>query len=500
MILNYECNRSEYDICLAPKKSIVQFKDWQLVLTATEALMKRFFIENNVLVKTEVTGEKINGSSPSKNQNSSADCGRCDRSLPQDRFEFLVNAKVAKNSIWSLPAKRCRVDDNSGVEFKILKSEIGLDSPFFVPKKDSVPCLEISLRDKTETSACDAFTKLKQKISSPLHLTKNPSICKGHRQKSTIRDLASKVKKAKVLSGLKKFSFLPKEVPTINPKKDGHLLCENAKTEPLKTLLDQNKNGENPTSEKSDVNQNGPDSIVSRSHEDYDWLKALVEDVVNQYDARQNDQAEFRSTAHEFKPYSKENRNDQESMSELPEASSQTRITDLPDGVEAPASGLADDPLPEETRPTGCSFETQTLQSFNHESSASPKLEVSIRTPIPVNNSGNGECEQPICDDNDSLGLPLVSENGTTVPDGSVDCDEVVSETPESCLNSPVKICALEPTVDDAGPNGGWITEMDSFGNDVYVNTTNGNSSYTKPPELVLQCQETAESKDSMKG
>ncbi|KAI7794139.1 putative DNA mismatch repair protein Mlh3, partial [Triplophysa rosa] len=51
-VLNVKCNYAEYDICLEPAKSLIEFKDWDNVLTCVEEGVKSFIIKENL--ETEV--------------------------------------------------------------------------------------------------------------------------------------------------------------------------------------------------------------------------------------------------------------------------------------------------------------------------------------------------------------------------------------------------------------------------------------------------------------
>ena len=47
-VLMIECPRCEYDICLDPAKTLVEFKRWDDVLSSLECLVKKFLIDNNL--------------------------------------------------------------------------------------------------------------------------------------------------------------------------------------------------------------------------------------------------------------------------------------------------------------------------------------------------------------------------------------------------------------------------------------------------------------------
>lgn len=58
-VLNMKCNYSEYDICLEPAKSLIEFKDWDNVLTCVEEGVKSFIVKENM--ETEVSMKDADG-------------------------------------------------------------------------------------------------------------------------------------------------------------------------------------------------------------------------------------------------------------------------------------------------------------------------------------------------------------------------------------------------------------------------------------------------------
>ena len=47
-MLNIKCPRSEYDICLEPAKTLIEFKDWDGILSAIEIFIKDFLVKNSL--------------------------------------------------------------------------------------------------------------------------------------------------------------------------------------------------------------------------------------------------------------------------------------------------------------------------------------------------------------------------------------------------------------------------------------------------------------------
>ena len=47
-VLHIKCPRSEYDICLEPAKTLIEFKDWDRIMSAIEELVRDFLLKNNL--------------------------------------------------------------------------------------------------------------------------------------------------------------------------------------------------------------------------------------------------------------------------------------------------------------------------------------------------------------------------------------------------------------------------------------------------------------------
>ncbi|KAB7498938.1 DNA mismatch repair protein Mlh3 [Armadillidium nasatum] len=52
-VLNITCPRNEYDICLNPKKTLVEFRDWEKLLTCVEELILKFIKEENLTISLD---------------------------------------------------------------------------------------------------------------------------------------------------------------------------------------------------------------------------------------------------------------------------------------------------------------------------------------------------------------------------------------------------------------------------------------------------------------
>ncbi|XP_016404743.1 DNA mismatch repair protein Mlh3-like [Sinocyclocheilus rhinocerous] len=66
-VLNIKCHYSEYDICLEPAKSLIEFKDWDSVLICIEEGVKAFLTKENLVAEFSMNGSDGPSSSPVRN-------------------------------------------------------------------------------------------------------------------------------------------------------------------------------------------------------------------------------------------------------------------------------------------------------------------------------------------------------------------------------------------------------------------------------------------------
>ena len=59
-VLMIECPRTEYDICLEPAKTLIEFRNWDNVLNTMELLVKKFLVENNLTLGPNAPDESSN--------------------------------------------------------------------------------------------------------------------------------------------------------------------------------------------------------------------------------------------------------------------------------------------------------------------------------------------------------------------------------------------------------------------------------------------------------
>ncbi|KAA0707098.1 DNA mismatch repair protein [Triplophysa tibetana] len=91
-VLNIKCNYAEYDICMEPAKSLIEFKDWDNVIACVEEGVKSFIIKENL--ETEVMDDAGGStSSPVKCVKTPAEVRKLNVEETVEGFEALTENK-----------------------------------------------------------------------------------------------------------------------------------------------------------------------------------------------------------------------------------------------------------------------------------------------------------------------------------------------------------------------------------------------------------------------
>ncbi|CAM1320345.1 MLH3 (predicted) [Pycnogonum litorale] len=213
-VLNIECNRDKYDISFEPRKSVVEFNDWNLILSHIDSLFRKFFLENDLFIASDVA--------PSVPQKSALVPECIDEAICDDdpsnfskSHEFTqlkvrvestndcdcIDAQDIKNSLWSLPVKRPWNRDQlshsnvSSVSQERSRADENELSKLFVASESG------NVLSDPETESV-----------SPLFPIKSPIVhSRAKRTNSSMESLAMKTKRTKMLKKLNKFSFKPRK-------------------------------------------------------------------------------------------------------------------------------------------------------------------------------------------------------------------------------------------------------------------------------------------------
>ncbi|XP_067227446.1 DNA mismatch repair protein Mlh3 isoform X3 [Chanodichthys erythropterus] len=105
-VLNIKCHYSEYDICLEPAKSLIEFKDWDNVLICIEEGVKAFLTKENLVTEISMNGSDGPSSSPLRNAKTPA----AEQNLSAEETREACDAPTEKKDNAS------GVDDSGGVQ------------------------------------------------------------------------------------------------------------------------------------------------------------------------------------------------------------------------------------------------------------------------------------------------------------------------------------------------------------------------------------------------
>ena len=117
-VLMISCPRTEYDICLEPGKTLIEFKEWNDVLGAMESVVKKHLVDNSLTLGPVLcdrnSSEKDSYNSTTE-QSNSTDVGPTSVTAPsqqtckflgEERFD-LEFRKVVQSRTVRLPKKQC---------------------------------------------------------------------------------------------------------------------------------------------------------------------------------------------------------------------------------------------------------------------------------------------------------------------------------------------------------------------------------------------------------
>ena len=112
-VLNVDCPVTEYDICLEPAKTLIEFQDWDNVLYCVQRCVEEFLIKHNLMLQCEHSPKPA--TSGSSNEKGGLTKDSCHPSL--DSFEYkkeieTSNVKKSLHSSTVFRRKKAETDDN----------------------------------------------------------------------------------------------------------------------------------------------------------------------------------------------------------------------------------------------------------------------------------------------------------------------------------------------------------------------------------------------------
>ncbi|XP_076017864.1 DNA mismatch repair protein Mlh3 isoform X2 [Genypterus blacodes] len=124
-VINIKCPPSDYDVCLEPAKTLIEFKDWDGVLLCVEEAVRAFLSRENLVA--EFSRDDLDGASPRLFGSGAADREADGSSSIQDRFSIptldcTVGMKLASESVHR--KRKSEVEEDTLVKTSVqMKSE-----------------------------------------------------------------------------------------------------------------------------------------------------------------------------------------------------------------------------------------------------------------------------------------------------------------------------------------------------------------------------------------
>ena len=103
-VLNVECLVTEYDICLEPAKTLIEFKDWDNVLYCVQRCVEDFLIRHNLISNSEQSPNSTKFSGDNENEGFME--GSCHPSLDAFEYRREIETSNMKKSLHSSTVSR----------------------------------------------------------------------------------------------------------------------------------------------------------------------------------------------------------------------------------------------------------------------------------------------------------------------------------------------------------------------------------------------------------
>lgn len=112
-VLNVDCPVTEYDICLEPAKTLIEFQDWDNVLYCVQRCVEEFLIEHNLMLQCEHSPKSA--TSRSNDEKGVLTKGSCHPSLDSFAYKKEIKTSNVKKSLHSSTVfrrKKAETEDN----------------------------------------------------------------------------------------------------------------------------------------------------------------------------------------------------------------------------------------------------------------------------------------------------------------------------------------------------------------------------------------------------
>ncbi|XP_050952637.1 DNA mismatch repair protein Mlh3 isoform X1 [Labeo rohita] len=499
-VLNIKCHYSEYDICLEPAKSLIEFKDWDNVLICIEEGVKAFLTKENLVTEFSMSGNDGQSSSPVRNAKTSVAAQNLSGEETREACDALSEMKnnASDAEVQMLEKVSTNTETFSSEESdgeKALKGYLPSQTTFSDPTEMNNNCKE------DENEVCPNTSHYDSPVNNDNNLTGSKN------QKISIVDGKD------AQDSLKKFCFPNKICPQkrklpLNDTEEGKrgFYATNSKTfkaapchklalsfetgslDKFKRLFGKDAEKKQPSTEKTSV----LNPLSSRKSNDF--LQSFVGSTLCLEDL---DKDLLRNISGARSPYSSEC---------SAESSSWNKADKL--SLAAKCSYLKRDKTPFNKASRDPDFLTMENSSFpvvqdTHFDEKSCDLQESLLDDVLFGSTP--VVDSVVCDSSEDFPIFTLNEQDTTIPDtssiledshlcnknetsfvGSVNCvDEasVTSQHDPQCGNTGNEGQATNESVEIVPMSSSWLAHYDScLGKLVYINQVTGLSKYNSPP------------------
>lgn len=101
-VINIQCPYSEYDVCLEPAKTLIEFRDWDGILLCVEEAVKAFLNRENLMSEVppeELESSNLSGSPPAQVQAQNGGAGSEQAAAGDLQTDCSITVKLASHSV-----------------------------------------------------------------------------------------------------------------------------------------------------------------------------------------------------------------------------------------------------------------------------------------------------------------------------------------------------------------------------------------------------------------
>ncbi|XP_055004132.1 DNA mismatch repair protein Mlh3 isoform X2 [Boleophthalmus pectinirostris] len=180
-IVNIKCPYSEYDVCLEPAKTLIEFKDWDGILHCVEESVKDFLKRENL--EAELSQDDLESESPkteingTTHTNTNADVGVSHFSKMDAGIDIVLSSECVHRSHTTEHSNKinCKDDDIEQQQKNLYANnkDSKLNSEPFGDKNSSTQCINLKEESTSDERCSIANEQLPKEVSSALKTSKH---------------------------------------------------------------------------------------------------------------------------------------------------------------------------------------------------------------------------------------------------------------------------------------------------------------------------------------